>query len=119
MVEVTREMILEYMQSKGGVVKNVDLVRNFRKYLQLSDQRAKGLCGAVCLYSRPVLRPLKNNTGRFLERQLSFWSDFKASLLAGGSLLCVPTLEGSLETFVVPQSAPNLPSGSVPAALSV
>ena len=43
MAEVTREMILDYMQAKGGVVKNVDLVRHFRKYLQVSDPRAKGV----------------------------------------------------------------------------
>ena len=42
MAEVTREMILDYMQAKGGVVKNVDLVRYFRKFLQDSDPRAKG-----------------------------------------------------------------------------
>ena len=52
MAEVTRETILDYMRSRGGVVKNVDLVRHFRKYLQLSDQRAKGVCTAgVCLRS--------------------------------------------------------------------
>ena len=44
MAEVTREMILEYMQAKNGVVKNVDLVRHFRKHLQQSDSRARGLC---------------------------------------------------------------------------
>jgi len=42
MAEVTREMILEYMQRKGGVVKNVDLVRHFRKFLQVDDPGAKG-----------------------------------------------------------------------------
>lgn len=42
MAEVTREMILDYMIRKGGVVKNVDLVRHFRKYLQLDDAREKG-----------------------------------------------------------------------------
>lgn len=43
MAEVTREMILDYMQAREGVVKNVDLVRHFRKYLQVSDPRAKGV----------------------------------------------------------------------------
>lgn len=42
MAEVTREMILEYMQRKGGVVKNVDLVRHFRKFLQVDNPGAKG-----------------------------------------------------------------------------
>ena len=43
MAEVTREMILDYMQAKGGGVKLVDLVRHFRKYLEVSDPRAKGM----------------------------------------------------------------------------
>lgn len=43
MAEVTREMILSYMIAKGGVVKNMDLVRHFRKYLQVDDPRAKGI----------------------------------------------------------------------------
>ena len=42
MADVTREMILEYVIRKGGVVKNVDLVRHFRKYLQVDDPRLKG-----------------------------------------------------------------------------
>lgn len=42
MAEVTREMILEYMTRKGGVVKNVDLVRHFRKYLQVDNPVRKG-----------------------------------------------------------------------------
>ncbi len=45
MAEVTREMILDYMIRKGGVVKNVDLVRHFRKHLQLEDPRQKGEWG--------------------------------------------------------------------------
>ena len=44
MAEVTREMILEYMTAKNGVVKNVDLVRHFRKHLQQSDPTARGVC---------------------------------------------------------------------------
>ena len=42
MAEVTREMIQDYMIRKGGVVKNVDLVRHFRKFLQLDDPVQKG-----------------------------------------------------------------------------
>lgn len=42
MTEVTREMILDYLIKKGGVVKNVDLVRHFRKYLQVEDPAMKG-----------------------------------------------------------------------------
>ncbi len=45
MAEVTREMILDYMIRKGGTVKNVDLVRHFRKYLQLDNPGQKGECG--------------------------------------------------------------------------
>ena len=53
MAEVTREMILDYMQAKGGVVKNVDLVRHFRKFLQVSDARVKGT-RALCTQPRAV-----------------------------------------------------------------
>lgn len=42
MTEVTKEMILDYLIKKGGVVKNVDLVRHFRKYLQVEDPTQKG-----------------------------------------------------------------------------
>jgi len=42
MAEVTREMTLDYMIRKGGVVKNVDLVRHFRKFLQLDEPLLKG-----------------------------------------------------------------------------
>ncbi len=42
MTDVTQEMILEYILRKGGVVKNVDLVRHFKKYLQVEDPRLKG-----------------------------------------------------------------------------
>ena len=44
MAEVSQEMILDYMIGKGGVVKNVDLVRHFRKFLQLDDPLLKGMC---------------------------------------------------------------------------
>lgn len=43
MAEVSQEMILDYMIGKGGVVKNVDLVRHFRKFLQLDDPLLKGM----------------------------------------------------------------------------
>ena len=64
MAEVTREMILDYMRAKGGVVKNVDLVRHFRKFLQLSDQRAKGVYRRLFVYARHGrgFRGPKNNT---------------------------------------------------------
>ena len=42
MTEVTKEMILDYLIKKGGVVKNVDLVRHFRKYLQVENPGLKG-----------------------------------------------------------------------------
>ncbi len=42
MTDVTQEMILEYILRKGGTVKNVDLVRHFKKYLQVEDPRLKG-----------------------------------------------------------------------------
>lgn len=56
MAEVTREMILSYMHAKGGVVKNVDLVRHFRKYLQIDNPRAKGIA-RMCLFFLPAIRP--------------------------------------------------------------
>lgn len=43
MTEVTKEMILDYLVKKGGVVKNVDLVRHFRKYLQVENPLQKGM----------------------------------------------------------------------------
>lgn len=43
MAEVTQEMILDYMIKKGGVVKNVDLVRHFKKYLQIESATEKGM----------------------------------------------------------------------------
>lgn len=43
MAEVSQDMILDYMIGKGGVVKNVDLVRHFRKFLQLDDSLLKGM----------------------------------------------------------------------------
>lgn len=43
MTEVTKDMILDYLVKKGGVVKNVDLVRHFRKYLQVENPLQKGM----------------------------------------------------------------------------
>ncbi len=42
MTDVTQDMILEYILRKGGMVKNVDLVRHFKKHLQVEDPRMKG-----------------------------------------------------------------------------
>lgn len=42
MAEVTQEMILDYLTKKGGLVKNVDLVRHFKKYLQIESPLEKG-----------------------------------------------------------------------------
>lgn len=62
MAEVTREMILSYMIAKGGVVKNMDLVRHFRKYLQVDDPRAKGIPLSLFVFSpKNSSRALKNN----------------------------------------------------------
>ena len=119
--EVTREMILDYMRSKGGVVKNVDLVRHFRKYLQLSNQRAKGVYTRrqfVYAHQTRLSGPPKNNT-RSSERQFSFGTNFKASLLAGGRL-CEHTLRGPRGRRLLCSNQHLIPpAGSVPAALSV
>lgn len=51
MTEVTKEMILDYLVKKGGVVKNVDLVRHFRKYLQVENPLQKGMyVGPILLF---------------------------------------------------------------------
>lgn len=42
MTDVTKEMLVEYMRRKGGRVKNVDLVKHFRKYLLFEDPKRKG-----------------------------------------------------------------------------
>ena len=42
MSELTKDMILDFFVKKGGVVKNVDLVRHFKKYLQVDDPHLKG-----------------------------------------------------------------------------
>lgn len=42
MAEVTQEMIVDYLLKKGGVVRNVDLVRHFRKFLQNGSISDKG-----------------------------------------------------------------------------
>eukprot|EP00731_Ephydatia_muelleri_P036082 Em0200g1a len=41
MSELTKDMILDFFVKKGGVVKNVDLVRHFKKYLQVDDPHLK------------------------------------------------------------------------------
>jgi len=43
MADVTQEMILDYLVKKGGEVKNVDLVKHFRKHLQVKDPKLKGI----------------------------------------------------------------------------
>ena len=49
MSELTKDMILDFFNKKGGVVKNVDLVRHFKKYLQVDDPHLKGnlLCSRL------------------------------------------------------------------------
>ncbi len=47
MAEVTQEMILDYLVKKGGLVKNVDLVRHFKKYLQKETSQEKGIDKAM------------------------------------------------------------------------
>ena len=42
MAEVSLDMILDYLARKGGVVRNVDLVRHFKKYLQFESEQEKG-----------------------------------------------------------------------------
>ena len=42
MSTVTQQMILEYIRKKGGRVKNVDLVKHFRKHLLYEDKQKKG-----------------------------------------------------------------------------
>ena len=55
MTEVTKEMILDYLIKKGGVVKNVDLVRHFRKYLQVENPDLKGT--NLVLISKSIIVP--------------------------------------------------------------
>ena len=61
MSELTKDMILDFFIKKGGVVKNVDLVRHFKKYLQVDDPHLKGtsvclsLCTCVCLKCATVV----------------------------------------------------------------
>lgn len=33
---------MDYLMRKGGLVRNVDLVRHFKKYLQFESEREKG-----------------------------------------------------------------------------
>ena len=50
MTDVTRDMLIDYMRRKGGRVKNVDLVKHFRKYLLFEDAIKKGLLLLVLQY---------------------------------------------------------------------
>ena len=108
MAEVTREMILEYMRSKSGVVKNVDLVRHFRKYLQLSDHRAKGVRVCVRL-SLTVLfvcaraEALQGPKEKHRHDSFRFLPDFKGSLFSRWSAFENTDFRGREETFVVGQ----------------
>ena len=52
MAGVTPEMIQDYIRRKGGRVKNVDLVKHFRKHLLFDDPVMKGerrVCVCVCV----------------------------------------------------------------------
>ena len=40
--KVTVETVREYIVGRGGVVKNVDLVKHFRSFLQQEDPEKKG-----------------------------------------------------------------------------
>jgi len=40
---VTVETVRDYIVSRGGVVKNVDLVKHFRSFLQQEDPEKKGM----------------------------------------------------------------------------
>lgn len=42
MAGISQEMLLEYIRRKGGRVKNVDLVKHFRKHLMFDDIQRKG-----------------------------------------------------------------------------
>lgn len=39
---VTEETVRDYIVSRGGVVKNVDLVKHFRSFLQQENPEKKG-----------------------------------------------------------------------------
>ena len=41
--KVTVETVRDYIVSRGGVVKNVDLVKYFRSFLQQEDAEKKGI----------------------------------------------------------------------------
>lgn len=40
---VTADTVRDYIVSRGGVVKNVDLVKHFRSFLQQDDPDKKGM----------------------------------------------------------------------------
>ena len=49
---VTVETVRDYIASRGGVVKNVELVRHFRLFLQQEDPERKGFNTSVALCFR-------------------------------------------------------------------
>lgn len=71
MAEVTREMILDYMIRKGGVVKNVDLVRHFRKFLQLDEPLLKGKSCSTGEEKKPLKYPLWSKECVFVNGRCS------------------------------------------------
>lgn len=47
---VTVETVRDYIVNRGGVVKNVDLVKHFRSFLQQEDPDKKGMNNLKGLY---------------------------------------------------------------------
>ena len=47
---VTVDTVREYIVNRGGVVKNVDLVKHFRSFLQQEDPDKKGIINMIGLY---------------------------------------------------------------------
>lgn len=92
--EVTQKMILDYMCAKGGVVRNTDLVRHFKKYLQLSDKASKGACpyyrpGAACVSSAIIsggLLCFRDEAGPELKKNTRGWLAGRAAALEGSSV---------------------------------
>jgi len=46
---VTVETVRDYIASRGGVVKNVELVRHFRLFLQQEDPERKGFDTSISM----------------------------------------------------------------------
>ena len=46
---VTVETVRDYIASRGGVVKNVELVRHFRLFLQQEDPERKGFNTSIAM----------------------------------------------------------------------